>query len=66
MALRIGFVELGLEASGSDMDWLWIFGAWVGLGGDRSWVVLGMLARAVQKAINNQLRTDTVKGNPTA
>ena len=38
---------------------------WVGLGRDRSWIVPAMLARAVLQAINNQLRINTVKGNPT-
>ena len=35
MALRIGTVGLGLEASGSNLDptWLWLFGAGLDLGG---------------------------------
>ena len=65
MALRIGFVGLRLEASGPDLDWLWPLGARAGLGRNRSWIDPAMLARAVRQAINNQLRTGTVKGNPT-
>lgn len=65
MALRIGSVGLRLEASGPDLDWLWPLGARVGLGRNRLWIDPAMLARAVRQAINNQLRTDTVKGNPT-
>ena len=65
MALRIGSVGLRLEASGTDLDWLWPLGAIVGLGRNRSWIGPAMLARAVRQAINNQLRTGTDKGNPT-
>ena len=59
MALRIRSVGLGLEASGSDLD---CFGS---LGRNPSWIDPARLARAVRQAINNQLITDMVKGNPT-
>ena len=32
LALRIGSVGLGLEASGSDLSWLWHFRAWLHFG----------------------------------
>ena len=32
LALRIGSVGLGLEASGSDLNWLWHFRAWLHFG----------------------------------
>ena len=38
---------------------------WVRLGRNHSWIVSAVLARAVPQAVNNQLRTDMVKGNPT-
>ena len=59
MALRIRSVGLGLEASGSDLD---CFGS---LERNPSWILPARLARAVRQAINNQLITDMVKGNPT-
>ncbi len=65
MALRIGSVGLRNEAGGSGLDWLWPFGAKVGLGWNRLWIGPAMLARADRQAINNQLRTGTDKGNPT-
>ena len=65
MALRVGSVGLRLEADGSGLDWLWLFGAKVGLERNRLWIGPAMLARAVRQAINNQLRTGTDKGNPT-
>ena len=65
MALRVGSVGLRLEASGSNLDWLWPLGACVGLGRNYSWIGPAMLVRAVRQAINNQLRTGTDKGNPT-
>ena len=37
----------------------------MGLERNRSWIVPAMLTRAVQKAMNSQLRIDTVKVNPT-
>ena len=65
MALRVGSVGLRLEASGSNLDWLWTLGSMVGLGRNYSWIGPAMPARAVRQAINNQLRTGTDKGNPT-
>ena len=44
---------------------LQILVGFVGLRRNRSWIVPAMLASAVRQAINNQLRTDTFKGNPT-
>ena len=65
MALRVAPVGLRLEASGSNLDWLWPLGAMVGLGRNYSWIGPAMLVRAVRQTINNQLRTGTDKGNPT-
>ena len=65
MALRIGSVGLRLEAGGPVLDWLWPFGAKVGLGRDCLWIGPAMPARADRQAINNQLRTGTDKGIPT-
>ncbi len=67
MALRVGSVGLGLEASGPIPDWPWLSFWWamVGLGRNCSWIGPALLARAIRQAINNQLRTGTDKGNPT-
>ena len=43
MALRVGFVGLRLEAGGSVLDWLWLFGAEVGLDWNRLWIGPAML-----------------------
>ena len=67
LALRVGSVGLGLEASGPIPDWPWLSLGWamVGLGRNCSWIGPALLARAIRQAINNQLRTGTDKGNPT-
>jgi hypothetical protein len=38
LALRVGSVGLRLEADGSSLDWLWLFGAKVGLERNRLWI----------------------------
>ena len=66
MALRVGSVGLRLEADGSGLDWLWLFGAKVGLERNCLWIGPAMLLLgADRQAINNRLRTGTDKGNPT-
>ena len=43
MALRVGSVGLRLEAGGSGLDWLWLFGAKVGLERNHLWIGPAML-----------------------
>lgn len=64
MALRVGHAEPRFEAPALDRDYPRLFGAEGGPGPELGVEGLGM-GSPVRRALNNQLRTGTDKGNLT-